>query len=109
MKRLFISSSGLLVYDLISSEWLHGPENPFSDLGGVGAIDQDDNLYITKADWTGGGMDELYVVSPNAALLETYSVGHGASGVALAQVETLLTAVSPQGKLATSWGKTQIQ
>lgn len=105
MKRLFISSGGLLVYDLISSEWLHGPENPFSDLGGIGAIDQDDNLYITKADWTGGGMDELYVVSPNAVLLETYRVGHGASGIALAQVETLLTAVSPQGKLATSWGK----
>lgn len=105
MKRLFISSGGLLVYDLISNEWLHGPDNPFSDLGGVGAIDQDDNLYITKADWSGGGMSELYVVSPNAVLLETYRVGHGASGVALAQVETLLTAVSPQGKLATSWGK----
>ena len=105
MKRLFISSGGLLVYDLVSNEWLHGPDNPFSDLGGVGAIDEDDNLYITKADWTGGGMDELHVVSPNAALLETYRVGHGASGVALAQVETLLTAVSPQGKLATSWGK----
>ena len=105
MKRLFISSGGLLVYDLVSNEWLHGPENPFSDLGGVGTIDQDDNLYITKADWSGGGMDELYVVSPNAALLETYRVGHGASGVALAQVETLLTAVSPRGKLATSWGK----
>ena len=105
MKRLFISSGGLLVYDLVSSEWLHGPDNPFSDLGGVGAIDQDDNLYITKADWTGGGTSELYVVSPNAVLLEAYRVGHGASGVALAQVETLLTAVSPQGKLATSWGK----
>lgn len=105
MKRLFISSGGLLVYDLISNEWLHGPDNPFSDLGGVGAIDQDDNLYITKADWSGGGMSELYVVSPNAALLETYRVGHGASGVALAQVETILTAVNPQGKLATSWGK----
>ena len=105
MKRLFISSGGLLVYDLLGNQWLHGPENPFSDLGGVGAIDQDDNLYITKADWTGGGMDELYVVSPNAVLLETYRVGHGASGIALAQVETLMTAVSPQGKLATSWGK----
>ena len=105
MKRLFISSGGLLVYDLVSNQWLHGPDNPFSDLGGIGAIDQDDNLYITKADWTGGGMDELYVVSPNAVLLETYRVGHGASGIALAQVETLLTAVSPQGKLATSWGK----
>ncbi len=105
MKRLFISSGGLLVYDLISNEWLHGPDNPFSDLGGVGAIDQDDNLYITKADWSGGGMSELYVVSPNAVLLETYRVGHGASGVALAQVETILTAVNPQGKLATSWGK----
>ena len=105
MKRLFISSGGLLVYDLLGNQWLHGPENPFSDLGGVGAIDQDDNLYITKADWTGGGMDELYIVSPNAVLLETYRVGHGASGVALAQVETLMTAVSPQGKLATSWGK----
>ena len=105
MKRLFISSGGLLVYDLISDEWLHGPDNPFSDLGGVGAIDEDNNLYITKADWSGGGMDELYVVSPNAVLLETYRVGHGASGVALAQVETILTAVNPQGKLATSWGK----
>ena len=104
MKRLFLSSGGLLVYDLVSNEWLHGPDNPFSDLGGVGAIDQDDNLYITKADWSGGGMDELYVVSPNAVLLETYRVGHGASGVALAQVETVLTAVSPKGKLATSWG-----
>jgi hypothetical protein len=50
-------------------------------------------------------MSELYVVSPNAVLLDTYRVGHGASGVAIAQVETLLTAVSPQGKLATSWGK----
>ncbi|MDE0297027.1 MAG: hypothetical protein OXN17_00165 [Candidatus Poribacteria bacterium] len=105
MKRLFISSGGLLVYDLVNGQWLHGVDNPFSDLGGVGAIDQDDNLYITKADWTGGGMDELYVVSPNAVLLNTYRVGHGASGVALAQVETLLTAVSPQGKLAISWGK----
>ena len=105
MKRLFISSGGLLVYDLISNEWLHGPDNPFADLGGVGAIDQDDNLYITKADWSGGGMSELYAVSPNAVLLETYRVGHGASGVALAQVETILTAVNPQGKLATSWGK----
>ena len=105
MKRLFVSSGGLLVYDLVSSQWLHGPENPCSDLGGVGAIDQDDNLYITKADWTGGGLSELHVVSPNALLLETYRVGHGASGVALAQVDTLLTAVNPQGKLATSWGK----
>ncbi len=105
MKRLFISSGGLLVYDLVGNQWLHGPDNPFSDLGSIGAIDRDDNLYITKADWTGGGMDELYVISPNAVLLETYSVGHGASGIALAQVETLLTAVSPQGKLATSWGK----
>ncbi len=105
MKRLFISSGGLLVYDLLGNQWLHRPENPFSDLGSIGAIDQDDNLYITKSDWTGGGMDELYVVSPNAVLLETYRVGHGASGIALAQVETLLTAVSPQGKLATSWGK----
>ena len=104
-KRLFISSGGLLVYDLPGNQWLHGPDNPFSDLGGVGAIDQNDNLYITKADWSGGGMDELYVVSPNAVLLETYRVGHGASGVALAQVETLLTAVNPQGKLATSWGR----
>ena len=104
-KRLFISSGGLLVYDLLGNQWQHGPDNPFSDLGGVGAIDQDDNLYITKADWTGGGLSELHVVSPNAVLLETYGVGHGASGVALAQVQTPPTAVSPQGKLATSWGQ----
>ena len=77
MKRVFISSGGLLVYDLISETWTHNADNPLTDLGGMGAIDQNDNLYITRADWTGGRMDELYVVAPDGTLLNTYGVGPG--------------------------------
>ena len=89
MKRLFISAGGLLVYDLGSDAWIHDADNPLTDLGGVGAIDQNDNLYITKADWTGGRMDELYVVAPDGTLLNTYGVGPGAGLVTLAQVQSI--------------------
>ena len=89
MKRLFISSGGLLVYDLISDAWIHDADNPFTDLGGVGAIDQNGNLYITKADWTGGRQDKLHVVAPDGMLLNTYGVGPGASSVIFAQVQAI--------------------
>ena len=89
MKRVLISSGGLLVYDLVSDAWTHDADNPLTDLGGVGAIDQNDNLYITKADWTGGRMDELYVVDSNGTLLNTYGVGPGASLVTVAQVQSI--------------------
>ena len=89
MKRLFISSGGLLVYDLISEAWIHDADNPFTDLGGVGAIDQNGNLYITKADWTGGRQDKLHVVAPDGMLLNTYGVGPGASSVIFAQVQSI--------------------
>lgn len=89
MKRVFINSGGLLVYDLVSETWTHDIDNPFTDLGGVGAIDQNDNLYITKADWTGGRMDELYVVAPDGTLLNTYGVGPGADLVTVAQVQSI--------------------
>ena len=89
MKRLFISSGGLLVYDLVSEAWIHDADNPFTDLGGVGAIDRNDNMYITRADWTGGRMDELYVVDSNGTLLNTYGVGPGASSVIFAQVQSI--------------------
>ena len=89
MKRVFISSGGLLVYDLISETWTYDADNPFTDLGGVGAIDQNDNLYITRADWTGGRRDELYVVAPDGTLLNTYGVGPGASLVTIAQVQSI--------------------
>ena len=89
MKRVFISSGGLLVYDLLTEEWTHDADNPFTDLGEVGAIDQNDNLYITKADWTGGRMDELYVVAPDGTLLNTYGVGPGAGPVIVAQAQSI--------------------
>ena len=89
MKRLFISSGGLLVYDLISDAWIHDADNPFTDLGGVGAIDQNGNLYITKADWTGGRQDKLHVVAPDGMLLNTYGVGPGASSVIFAQIQSI--------------------
>ena len=89
MKRLFISSGGLLVYDLVSEAWIHDADNPFTDLGGVGAIDQNGNLYITKADWTGGRQDKLHVVDSDGTLLNTYGVGPGASSVIFAQVQSI--------------------
>ena len=89
MKRLFISSGGLLVYDLVSEAWIHDAGNPFTDLGGVGAIDQNGNLYITKADWTGGRQDKLHIVAPDGTLLNTYGVGPGASSVIFAQVQSI--------------------
>ena len=89
MKRVFVSSGGLLVYDLFSEQWTHDADNPFTDLGGVGAIDQNDNLYITRADWTGGRMDELYVVAPDGTLLNTYGIGPGGSLVTVAQVQSI--------------------
>ena len=89
MKRLFISSGGLLVYDLVSDAWIHETDNPFTDLGGVGTIDQNDTLYITNADWTGGRQDKLHVVAPDGTLLNTYGVGPGASSVIVAQVQSI--------------------
>ena len=89
MKRVFISSGGLLVYDPVSDAWIHDADNPFTDLGGVGAIDQNDNLYITKADWTGGRQDKLHVVASDGMLLNTYGVGPGASLVTVAQVQSI--------------------
>ena len=89
MNRVFISSGGLLVYDLISDTWTHNADNPFTDLGGVGAIDQNDNLYITQADWTGGKADKLHVVAPDGTLINTYGVGPGAGAVAIAQVQSI--------------------
>lgn len=89
MKRVFISSGGLLVYDLVSDAWTHDTDNPLTDLGGVGAIDHSDNLYITRADWTGGRQDKLHVVAPDGTLLNTYGVGPGAGPVTLAQVQSV--------------------
>ena len=89
MKRVLISSGGLLVYDLISEVWIHDADNPLTDLGGVGAIDQHGNLYITNADWTGGRQDKLHVVDPHGTLLNTYGVGPGASLVTVAQVQSI--------------------
>ena len=89
MNRLFVSSGGLLVYDLVSETWTHDADNPFTDLGGVGAIDRNDNLYITRPDWTGGRMDELYVLDSNGTLLNTYGIGPGGSLVTVAQVQAI--------------------
>ena len=89
MERVFISSGGLLVYDLVSDAWTHNTDNPLTDLGGVGAIDHSDNLYITRADWTGGRQDKLHIVAPDGTLLNTYGVGPGAGPVTLAQVQSV--------------------
>lgn len=89
MRRLFISFGGLLVYDLVSEAWIHDSDNPLTDLGGVGAMDPNGNLYITKADWTGGRQDKLHVVAPDGTPLNTYGVGPGASSVIYAQIQSI--------------------
>jgi len=84
----FLTNRGLLVYDLASEKWIHDRNDALADFtGGAGlAVDQNDNVYVTIPDWTGGGQDELRVMAPDETLIKTYRVGPAASIVAIAQL-----------------------
>ncbi|MCH8293864.1 T9SS type A sorting domain-containing protein [Candidatus Poribacteria bacterium] len=84
----FLTNRGLLVYDLASEKWIRDRNDALADFtGGAGlAVDQNDNVYVTIPDWTGGGQDELRVMAPDETLIKTYRVGPAASIVAIAQL-----------------------
>ena len=50
------------------------------------AFGPDGNLYITKPDWTGGGLSTVLVMSPSETLLKTYQAGHGTNNIAIVQI-----------------------
>jgi YVTN family beta-propeller protein len=89
-KRVFIGSfGGMLVYDLIRGRFIYDNNDLLTDFGqGFGmAGDSQDNVYVTRPDWTGGGQDELRVMAPDETLAKSYRVGKGASFVAIAQLQ----------------------
>ena len=91
-KQLFIQGGwfnpGLLIYDVPSQDWIRDKDNTLEAFaGGSGmTFGTDGNLYITKPDWTGGGMSTMLVMGPDETLVSTYQLGHGTDEVALAQI-----------------------
>lgn len=91
-KRLFIQGGwqnpGLLIYDVPTQKWIRDKDDALAEFaGGAGmAFGPDGNLYITKPDWTGGGLSTVLVMGPDETLRKTYQAGHGTDNIALAQI-----------------------
>lgn len=91
-KQLFIQGGwqnpGLLIYDVPTQKWIRDKNDTLAEFaGGVGmAFGPDGNLYITKPDWTGGGLSTVLVMGPDETLRKTYQAGHGTDNIAIAQI-----------------------
>lgn len=91
-KQLFIQGGwlnrGLLIYDVPTQAWIRDKDNTLEAFaGGSGMTFGDDgNLYITKPDWTGGGLSTMLVMGADETLIKTYQLGHGTDKVTLAQI-----------------------
>lgn len=91
-KQLFIQGGwqnpGLLIYDVPTQKWIRDKNDRLAEFGGGSGMTfaPDGNLYITKPDWTGGGLSTMLVMGPDETLIKTYQLGHGTDKVALAQV-----------------------
>ncbi|MCG9128279.1 hypothetical protein JT359_11820 [Candidatus Poribacteria bacterium] len=79
---------GLLIYDVPSQKWIRDKNDRLEEFGGGSGMTfgPEGNLYITKPDWTGGGLSTMLVMGPDETLLKTYELGHGTDKVALAQI-----------------------
>lgn len=79
---------GLLIYDVPSQTWIRDKNDRLEEFGGGSGMTfgPDGYLYITKPDWTGGGLSTMLVMGPDQTLLRTYELGHGTDKVALAQI-----------------------
>ena len=71
-----------------TQKWIRDKNDTLAEFGdGSGmTFGQDGNLYITKPDWTGGGLSTMLVMGPDETLIKTYRLGHGTDKVALAQI-----------------------
>ncbi len=91
-KQLFIQGGwlnpGLLIYDIPTHAWIRDKDNPLETFaGGSGmTFGTDGNLYITKPDWTGGGLSTMLLMGSDETLIKTYQLGHATDAVALAQI-----------------------
>ncbi len=91
-KQLFIQGGwqnpGLLIYDVPTQKWIRDKNDTLAEFGGGSGMTfgSDGNLYITKPDWTGGGLSTMLVMGPDETLIKTYQLGHGTDKVALAQI-----------------------
>lgn len=91
-KQLFIQGGwqnpGLLIYDVPTQKWIRDKNDRLAEFGGGSGMTfaPDGNLYITKPDWTGGGLSTMLIMGPDETLIKTYQLGHGTDKVALAQV-----------------------
>lgn len=91
-KRLFIQSGwqhpGLLIYDVPTQRWVRDRDDALAEFaGGSGmTFGADGNLYITKPDWTGGGLSTVVVMGPDGSLLKTYPAGHGTDSIGIVQI-----------------------
>ncbi len=91
-KQVFIQGGwlnpGLLIYDVPTQEWIRDKDNTLAEFaGGSGmTFGADGNLYITKPDWTGGGLSTMLVMGSDETLIKTYQLGHGTDAVVLAQI-----------------------
>ncbi|MDE0088854.1 MAG: dockerin type I domain-containing protein [Candidatus Poribacteria bacterium] len=91
-KQLFIQGGwqnpGLLIYDVPTQKWIRDKNDTLTEFGGGSGMTfgSDGNLYITKPDWTGGGLSTMLVMGPDETLIKTYQLGHGTDKVALAQI-----------------------
>ena len=91
-KQLFIQSGwqnpGLLIYDVPTQKWIRDKDDALAEFaGGAGmTFGPDGNLYMTKPDWTGGGLSTVLVMGQDETLRKTYQVGHGTNNIGIAQI-----------------------
>ncbi len=71
-----------------TQEWIRDKDDTLAEFaGGSGmTFGVDGNLYITKPDWTGGGLSTMLVMGSDETLIKTYQLGHGTDEVVLAQI-----------------------
>ena len=102
-KQLFIQGGwqnpGLLIYDVPTQKWIRNKNDRLTEFGGGSGMTfgENGNLYITKPDWTGGGLSTMLVMGPDETLIKTYQLGHGTDKVALAQIVPRVEDVDDDG------------
>ncbi len=87
----WFTNLGLMIYDLEREKWIRDRNDALADFkeGSGLAVDSNDYIYVAIPDRTGAGLSELRVMAPDETLDSVYRVGHGASIVAIAQIQPL--------------------